>query len=107
MELMILPVAVVTVGAYICRLSKLSIGKNKPWVIIMHMALAMSAGWAGYHSYIGDMSFGDVVSLLGAGAWIVVSLPTWKRGVPLHFYSRPVRLEPIDLNSVSGGKQQQ
>lgn len=105
-EIIVLIAAVITVASYVCRLAMLRIGENRTSAIVLHVSLALSAGWVGYHAWMCDLNFGDIMSLMGAASWIVISLPTWRGGVPTHFQNTPVALDHIDLNAVSGGKRQ-
>lgn len=104
MELLIVALSIPTVFAYICRLSMLKVGVNSTAIIVMHVAFAMASGWAGYHGFTGQVTLQDIVSLIGAAAWIVVSYGTWKEGVPQHF-TKPEALSELDWPKVHGGKK--
>lgn len=93
--------------AYVCRLAMLHPTTNTPGIVVMHAALAMSVGWAGYHGWVGDSTFGDVVSVIGAAAWILSSFREWRFGeVPARYKTQPMPLDPIHYPKVSGGKDQ-
>lgn len=105
-QVLVLSVSVPTVAAYICRLTMLSVWDNRISIVALHASLAMASGWAGYHAFTDSLTAGDIVSLVGAVSWIIVSLPTWVGGVvPPHFNTRPRRLSRNECTKVYGGKK--
>lgn len=88
--------------AYVCRLSMLSFKANRPTVILFHMGLTISTGWAAYRAWMGVPQFGDLASIVAAGAWILISYGSWKDGVPEHFSSQPTPLDTEDWLRIHG-----
>lgn len=105
-EPIVLVASPIILAAYVCRLAMLSFRTNKPAVILFHMALAISTGWAGYRAYLGETVFGDLAAVAGAGLWIYLSFGSWRRGVPDHFDKHPDPLNTEDWIKVHGGRKQ-
>ncbi len=86
LDLIVLIAAGIGAGGYVCRLDSLRVGRHAVVVIVMHLALCVSCILAGYHAWSGDAGALDVAAVVGALAWIKVSLPTWGAGhVPPQF----------------------
>ena len=100
-----LAISVAVVGGYVCRLNSLQFSQHCPIVIVMHMALCLSAVWSGYHAYTGlaggwiAVDIGDGAAVFGAAAWLVISYPSWRHGVPAHFMANPL---PLKWPRISG-----
>jgi hypothetical protein len=106
LQLAIIAMCLPTGAAYVCRLSQLSLKQHAYRIIVMHIALAMSVGWAGYRALIGDCDFGDFAAALGASMWILISYETWRTHVPDHFNTRPSVLDELDYQHISGGREE-
>lgn len=87
-NLLMLLVATGVVAAYVCRLGLLQWQRHQPSVIVLHVAGTGAAFGAGLHAWQGVADLQDVLSLVLAGAWIVVSITTWRGKVPEHWERR-------------------
>lgn len=92
-------------AAYICRLASLNFKVHKPAIVLLHLGMALSVAWAGWHALSLNADLGHAAAVLGAACWIRISYPSWKRQVPTHFESRPASLEPIEFTHISGGRK--
>ncbi len=93
-DFLMLPLSIVGVVAYVCRLDALRVGHHSLVVIAMHVALGATCILAGYHAWSGETEPIDIAAVVGALAWIRLSLPTWKQGkVPRQFETRPGALD--------------
>lgn len=79
--------------AFVCRLDGLRLFKHRLPVIVMHGSLAIACGAAMVHAWQGTTGVIDAAAVAGSLAWIVVSLKTWRQGVPRHFETAPVPLD--------------
>jgi len=107
MNILLLAIVVPTIAAYVCRLNYLRVLHHSPMVILLHISLAMSSGWAGYHAYLGIWGLQDIACASAAALWIAVSYRTWKDGVPDHFKTERITFPQIkeeDFQKISGGK---
>lgn len=104
-DAMIAVMAAPTLVGFVCRLSMLDVRTHCALPILMHSALAVAVAWAGYHALVGDGTIGDAATVLGALAWIILSLDTWRHGVPTHFLSAPKLIDEIQWPHISGGKE--
>lgn len=94
LDIAVFGAAVVSSGAYVCRLDTLKVGAHSPAIIVMHMALCVASIFSGYHAWTGATDGQDVAVVIGALAWIAVSLPTWAQGaVPKQFETAPAPLD--------------
>lgn len=73
---------------YICRADGLTIWAHRTEYILLHFGLFSIAFMAGVDAYLGVTGPRDWCSLLGSGAWLVVSWHTWRFGVPDHVRRR-------------------
>lgn len=101
----VLALAAPTMFAFVCRLSMLSFRTHAPLIIIMHVCLAISVAFSGYQAWLGIANLGDVATVLGSLAWIIVSYETWKGGVPDHFDTSPAPLDTLEYPRIHGGKK--
>jgi hypothetical protein len=101
----VLLIAFVTMGFYIQRLVKLSLWHNSVWVVLLHFGLASAVAWAAYKAANDILEYGDVVGLLAAVCWIVISRETWIKGKPPEHFTKPMELDDHELPHVHGGKQ--
>lgn len=86
--------ALVVSGAYLCRLAALNWKQHAPLVIVMHAGVGLAAMLSGVHAWMGNTDVQDVAVLLGGGAWIVLSLHSWRGGeVPRQFRTAPAPLD--------------
>lgn len=93
-DFVMLPLAAAGAFAYVCRLDGLRVGQHSLLVIAMHVALGAACILAGYHAWTGDTEPIDVAAVIGALAWIRLSLPTWQQGkVPRQFETAPAPLD--------------
>jgi hypothetical protein len=105
LQTLLLCLAVPTMVGFICRLALLDIKNHRPAVILMHVAMAMSVSWAGYHGHLGTADMGDFAAVVASLSWLCLSLRTWKGGVPHHF-TKPEALEPKDWPRIVGGEKE-
>ncbi len=93
-DIMMLPLSVVGALAYVCRLDTLRVGQHSLVVIAMHIALGATCILAGYRAWSGETEAIDVAAVIGALAWIRLSLHTWSKGkVPRQFETAPAPLD--------------
>lgn len=94
LDVSVLIAAAVSVASYVCRLDTLKVGAHSLAIIVMHMALCVASIFSGYHAWTGVTDGQDVAAVIGALAWIAVSLPTWAHGaVPRQFETAPAPLD--------------
>lgn len=55
----------------------------------MHGGLSIAMGWDMVAAWQGMAGPGHVAALVGAAAWIVISYPSWRFGVPDHYLKMP------------------
>jgi hypothetical protein len=91
MEFLVFVAAISTGFAYVCRLDLLQFKRHKFKVIMLHIALAACAGSAAVAAWECNISLQSMAGLLSSIAWIWVSLPSWRNGVPSHF----TKAEPV------------
>lgn len=90
--------------AYLCRLDVLKWGQHSASVILLHIGLGVSCLFAGFHAFNGESGPLDVSAVVGALAWIWLSVPTWGRGnVPRQFETSPAPLSSEQARHVAGG----
>lgn len=93
-DFIMLPLAAGGALAYVCRLDALRVGQHSLVVIAMHIALGAACILAGYHAWTGDTAPIDIAAVIGALAWIRLSLHTWSKGkVPRQFETAPAPLD--------------
>lgn len=85
------------------RLVALQFKLHRPWIIILHMAMAACCAGTAQHALSGNVGILEVAAVLAAIAWLVVTHATWKHGaVPPQFHSGPVPLDRSDLTNIIG-----
>ncbi len=72
-------VAALVCVSLICRADGLNVRDHRPEYIFL----------AGLNAWDGQTGLRDWCSLLGSGAWLVVSWHSWRTGVPDHVRRRP------------------
>jgi len=91
-------VAIQTAGMFIgfaalfglvCRLNSMTWKTHKPWVISMHIGMAISCAWAIKDCIMSEVTPGSIGAILGAFSWIITSLPTWRYSPPAHTRTEP------------------
>lgn len=93
-DFILMPLAIVGALAYVCRLDALRVGQHSLVVIAMHIALGATCILASYHAWSGETEAIDVAAVIGALAWIRLSLHTWSKGkVPRQFETAPAPLD--------------
>jgi hypothetical protein len=96
-DFLMLPLAAAGALAYVCRLDALRVGRHSLMVIAMHIALGAACILAGYHAWSGETEPIDIAAVIGALAWIRLSLPTWREGkVPRQFETAPAPLDEAE-----------
>jgi hypothetical protein len=101
---MIMLAAVGALFALVCRLDALHWRTDKRAVILLHIALASAVMAAAVHAYQGATDVQDVCIVAAGIAWIVHSLPAWRRRVVLFADTVPGMLDEADMPRVGGGK---
>jgi hypothetical protein len=104
-DLILFGTAAATLLLYVYRLTQLQWRKNSPWIIVMHGALASAMGACVERAWYGQTAVLEVATVLGAIAWLIVSFPTWKDGVPPQFESRPMDLDSGHWHQINGGRK--
>jgi hypothetical protein len=84
LDMLVFWASVALAPAYLCRLDAVRFGTHASPVVVFHLALFMGCLSAGYHGWTGRVDLSDVAALIAAGAWLVVSWPTWTQGAPAH-----------------------
>lgn len=83
-------VAALVCVSLICRADGLNVRDHRPEYILLHIGLFMSSFLAGMNAWDGQTGLRDWCSLLGSGAWLVVSWHSWRTGVPDHVRRHPI-----------------
>lgn len=78
----------VAFGGLMCRVFSLDPRVHRWPVILMHAGLAVASLWTLRGAVLGGLSIGDLGAVLGALAWLYISLTTWRSGPPAQFKKR-------------------
>src|SRR5258706_7832445 len=101
-DLLVFLGAVVAFAPCLCRLILLQWWRHKPAIIILHGAMAIACAAAALNAWHGDAGLLESAVIAAAFSWLVVTFPTWKKGVPPQFHTRPSELSDSDMARVSG-----
>jgi hypothetical protein len=85
--------AMTAVAMLLCRIDKLRYRQHRLAVIVFHGALAVGSIASGHRAWQGDAGLSDVMAVVSALMWLLISWPTWRTGVPPQYVSRPVPLD--------------
>ena len=75
----------VAFGGLMCRVFSLDPRVHRWPVILMHAGMAVACLWTLRGAVLGGLSIGDLGAVLGALAWLYISLTTWRGGPPAQF----------------------
>lgn len=81
---------------YLDRLRMLRWTEHQARVVAFHLVWALWLGWAAFEGLVqGTLEAYHLLGMVGAGLWMSVSRPTWRRGPP-EYTSRPMPLHDHD-----------
>lgn len=86
----------VALGAFLCRCLILDPRKHQLAPIVMHACFAVALCFCVVDGWTGRVEIWHAAVLAGASAWVWMSYPSWKRGVPHHYEKTAVVFPVVD-----------
>lgn len=106
LDLLVFVASGACVLAHVCRLDALEIRRHRFSIVALHVGLAGVVFEAALNAAHGATDLQDVLAVVAAGSWIMVSRVSWSEGVPRHFERMPMQeLDDRAIRVVAGGRK--